>query len=210
VPDSCAKYAGTEVVCAPATCVDAVQTSESHCDAKGACNQEAGMACGGYICGGDANCLTTCNPDRTKGSDCATGYRCTVDPSGASAPACLPANSQCTDDHTSHGENGDTDCGNYKCDVAAGTCLQNCLATSDCVDGFVCNPSNKSCEKADSGSAASDSGCGCRMAGDGAAGGGTVAGGSSLFGLLLAGLTLSRRRSRTSRPKSKRARPARA
>jgi len=138
------------------------------------------MSCAGYACT-DQGCLTTC----ASVADCVSGYDC-------SSGSCIPQvggaaeSNKCSDDRLSVlGADGAVvqPCSPYLCTSAQ--CGTSCSATSECVDGFTCNPSDSKCEKVATGS--SDSGCGCR-----------AAGGSSrppLTGFVLLGLlALARRR----------------
>jgi hypothetical protein len=38
------------------------------------------------------------------------------------------------------------DCGVYTCSPVEGTCRQSCIASSQCHDGYVCNPNTNHCE----------------------------------------------------------------
>ena len=103
--------------------------------------------CGAFKCGA-TECLTTCQAD----TDCADGNSCVagVCSSGARWP----------DDFTSliATDGSQQLCSPFLCQGQA--CLKNCSASSDCADGFVCNPNDMSCE-AIAANSQSASGCGC-------------------------------------------------
>jgi MYXO-CTERM domain-containing protein len=178
---ACALYAAG-VECLASSCASATNEDQADvCSGSGSCNKVETIPCQpGYRCV-SGKCLTECT---TAATDCAPGYQC-------NKKHCVSGDSaQCSDDgRESVGTNGTTPCGEYECDVAAGTCLKTCNATADCADGFTCNPSDSKCEKISNGS--TDGGCGCRVA--------TGGSGSRLTGLTMLGLlALARRRRRCS------------
>jgi Cellulose binding domain len=59
--------------CRGTSCVGSTLTASSRCDGQGACVAASGQPCDPYVCGADAQCLTTC----TKDADCKAGSVCT-------------------------------------------------------------------------------------------------------------------------------------
>ena len=186
---ACKKFPGAEKECLAGTCTDGTETAAARCDGAGACATPTTKACGEYVCDG-SKCRTTCRST----PDCASGFTC-----DEIEKKCLPANT-CDGDHTIKSRNGATkDCSPYKCDKT--DCLINCVATSQCTTGFVCN--GRECVRASLDAPAEDDG-GCAL-------GGVPGRGSGLslvaLGLALTALSVGRSRSRPARGASSR-RPA--
>ncbi|HWZ92694.1 MAG TPA: hypothetical protein VNW92_27700, partial [Polyangiaceae bacterium] len=181
--DSCAGFAGSQVVCQDASCADGKATGTARCDGAGSCSVDKPVDCGAFKCG-PTECLTACQSD----TDCADGNSCVegVCSSGA----------RCSDDLTSliATDGSAQNCSPFLCQGQA--CLKNCSSSSDCADGFVCNPNDKNCE-AITASPQQDSNCSCRAVGTSS----TPARNRLWLGLLVLGCAVARGRRQSSRPR---------
>ncbi len=170
--DKCAGRPGAETGCRPASCSDGVQTLPTLCDGTGACPSPQTKKCEPFACG-DKACKETCATT----TDCADGYACD------SASGKCSRGSTCKDEQTVISSDGvEKTCAPLRC--AGQGCLTQCASTDDCVPGFVCEVSTKTCV---AGASTEDSG-GCSVAGAGARA-------SAPLGLLLMLGLLRRRRS---------------
>lgn len=143
-------YPGATTTCGIA-CEDLRQTV-STCDGTGRCIAGTATVCpGGFACG-EKGCLVDCLKD----SECAAGYTCGRD------HKCTPQTiAKCSDDQRrSTSTNGTTECAPYVCDTASGGCLQTCTASTQCLDGSICETATGHCVPV----AADQSGGGCSYA----------------------------------------------
>ena len=148
--DRCAGLVGPAVTCRAPTCMDDVAVLPGVCDGKGACSKLDTVFCSPYQCDGDA-CAT--GPCATS-ADCADGFACDEGTS-----ECLPAGQAvCIDAVTVETASGEiADCSPYPC--RDGSCETECLASVDCVPGFVCDRADKRCVAASTDTPTRDSGC---------------------------------------------------
>jgi hypothetical protein len=180
------KYPTTTVACGDATCEDGVARSAS-CDGQGFCVAADEDDCSPYSCG-ESECLTECEIDE----HCSQGYACD---NGNCTPAAVSA--MCSEDRTeSIGRNGTTACRPYLCDVASGACTVSCAATTDCAEGYVCEPTTKACLTPPPTSSVDDGSCSCRTVGTGNNRTGL---GALALAFMLAGVRLGNRRVRNRR-----------
>ncbi|MBI2394449.1 MAG: hypothetical protein HYV09_33065 [Deltaproteobacteria bacterium] len=124
---TCGNVAAGTVQCRAGSCVDGKETAAATCDAAGACPVAVTTECGAYVCDG-SKCRTSCRSPL----DCTSGFVC-----DEIEKKCVNANT-CDGDHTIVALNGaKKDCTPFKCDKDR--CLDKCVATSQCVPGYVCN-----------------------------------------------------------------------
>lgn len=125
--ESCKAFAGPEVTCRAASCVDAKETLASKCDGSGLCPAPSSRTCAPFACAG-TRCVSAC----TKDEECAPGNRCDV-----GSGKCL-SNGTCDGDHTIIGADGSkTDCTPYRCDSSG--CKTACTTTDECSAGSICD-----------------------------------------------------------------------
>jgi hypothetical protein len=165
-------------VCGAPTCKGSAYLAAPTCSDARLCTAPAEVQCSPYRCA-PSGCLKTCAAD----DDCVDQAKCV-------AGSCVPSTSgaRCTDDHlASVAKDGTvTRCAPYRCDTD-GACAKACVASSECVPGFVCDVASSTCAAAPED--AGDSG-GCSVArGESRR---TRAGGG--LALLLFGALLARRR----------------
>lgn len=191
------KYAPNGTSCGVATCNNDLATSAA-CNGQGECKPNKNTECSPYVCGPDDTCLSRCEQD----ADCSQGYTC-----DETTQRCLPAavTTTCSDDRQSSvGQNGlSTPCKPFLCVPSSGSCAFSCAFSTDCADGFVCEPSSKTCLPAptDTGDDGTGS-CACRAAGA------TPDNHSSYWALAALGVALSGlRRRRQTKPRRKTAKP---
>ncbi len=175
---TCNAFVGSSVNCRAASCSGGVATLPAACDGKGNCPAADTKPCEPYTCGATA-CKTTCTTD----TDCASGGHC-------QQGNCV-SGTTCKDTTTSVDPAGNTtDCSPYLC--ASGVCPKQCTSSDDCISGYICDPSNKTCVPTTGDASANQGGCGCKMAGM------PVRRGIPLTWLgVLAALALARRRRRS-------------
>jgi hypothetical protein len=134
-PTQCVGWAGVDVECRVASCVDGLETRRSTCDGSGHCPIPDTKECQPYVCQGLACGAEPCAGD----TDCAADFRC--DPATHKCVARDAAS--CDGEHTVTAPNGvdTTDCSPYRCEVGStgGQCKVHCTATTDCVAGYVCD-----------------------------------------------------------------------
>jgi hypothetical protein len=134
-PTQCVGWAGIDVPCREASCVDGLETRSATCDGGGHCSNPDTKECQPYVCRGDACGAEPCGGD----TDCVAEFRC--DPA---THKCVPRDmATCDGDHTVTAPDGttQTDCSPYVCEVGenGGVCKDSCTATTDCVAGYVCD-----------------------------------------------------------------------
>ena len=66
--------------------------------------------------------------------------RCTGASAGVGPSYCSAPGAKCTTDDAVG-----FDCAPYVCEPAFGACRSNCVSSSDCANGFVCDVASKSC-----------------------------------------------------------------
>lgn len=125
----CARFAGPEVECRPASCAKEVATFAASCDGSGACPAPKTQACQPYACG-DAACKTTCSSD----SDCKAGFVC-----DATTKTCT-GGAKCDGHVVTKPDGATVDCAPFVCE-SGGTCKASCAVSTDCVAPAVCDPS---------------------------------------------------------------------
>jgi MYXO-CTERM domain-containing protein len=115
------------------------------CDSDGGSTQDAGD-CRGFRCEADATtCKTTCALDAGD-VDCIQDNICDIGDAGA--PECVQLVGKRCDGHdiirVVMAEGGPHKCANhYACPADAGDCLQSCNSIDDCVDGYICDRTQK-------------------------------------------------------------------
>ncbi len=169
VNSAACKYAPSGTACGEAACDAGIATS-AECNGQGTCDPNPEIECAPYVCDADATCKTRCDVDE----DCSQGYAC-----DETAQRCLPqaVAAECSEDRLkSVGNNGETACKPFLCDVATGACAVLCATTNDCAPDFVCDAATKVClPKVAASSVEDDSGCGCRTVGTAPARSGNLA-----------------------------------
>ncbi len=125
--DACKAFAGPEVTCRAASCVDAVETLATKCDGSGKCPTASTKACAPFGCTGE-RCSESCTTDE----ECANGNRC-----DATTGKCV-SNGTCDGDNTVIGADGTkTDCAPFKCDD--GGCKTTCTSSDECAAPAICD-----------------------------------------------------------------------
>lgn len=156
-----------------ASCEAGVTTSAGTCFVgESLCVGVQQVPCAPYACG-DTACLESCAHD----SDCQAGFRCDL----ATATCLTSTGERCDDEHSLIRSDGSlsVDCTPYRC--AGVTCLETCATSSDCVEGYACDSSQR-CVSVE----IADAGCACSLDGPSAR--------SSAWGLLVALAIFVRRR----------------
>jgi hypothetical protein len=189
---TCEGHVGSAMPCRAASCAAGTATLAARCDGSGACPAVTTSACAPYACDGDACRTGGCTSD----SGCADGYRCAIAAGAARGDCVVRTDAYCADDRTSVARDGTTKaCDPYRCTPTG--CATSCASSEDCLGGYVCETTSKTCLVASSGGS-SDTG-GCSTAG----GAGTTA--SALGLLALAGLGRASRRRAKGRAERQRA-----
>ncbi|MBI2388501.1 MAG: hypothetical protein HYV09_02690 [Deltaproteobacteria bacterium] len=135
-------------------------------------------------CGPAYTCLGTCNGSGEcigagAGTLCARN-RCTGPSTGVGPAYCAAPGAKCNAD-----EGVPFDCSPYACAPAFGACMQACVGSMDCANGFVCDTTTKTCVAP----AIEEDGGGCALAPAGR-------GRSTAVALLLGAIVLAARRRR--------------
>ena len=151
---SCAGFVGSTVECRSQSCAGGIETVGAFCDGTGECPAEKLIECAPYVCGAD-QCRTECDGD----DDCTDGSVCDLP-----TKKCI-SGSACVDDFTvQEVGKGPESCEPYRC--IAGSCLERCTDTTDCVSSHVCDSDTSQCVSAGKGSGSGDEGgCGCEVPG---------------------------------------------
>ena len=146
-PTSCT-LPDTSTTCATGTCTSGTATAASTCDGAGTCQAGMETNCGAYTCGTNA-CKTSC----TVVEDCATGHACV---GGACAVE--------QDAGAEAGEDAANDAGDEASAEAGGDAAADATAEAS-VDAGAENDTLEAGDVPAAATPASDSGCGCRLAG---------------------------------------------
>jgi hypothetical protein len=159
---TCAGWVGTEVVCRAGACAGGVELLAATCDGSGVCPPASEHPCEPYACAG-----TTCRGDCTVDADCADPARYTCE---VSTHRCEARRGAECDGHVVQMDDGtEVDCRPYVCQVetTGAACMTSCSATSECVEGYVCDTlqGQGTCVPAAGGGGGSSGGC--RVAGRG-------------------------------------------
>ena len=179
-------YPGTGTACG-STCVGGQETV-SACQ-NGQCVPGTPRPCSPFVCSSNGSCLLSCSGD----TDCEPGYRCA---SGGCTPT---GGAKCSNDNmTLIGADGTIECAPYLCNKTSGACYEVCRTSDECVSGYVCDTSTRTCKKSSNPKPSANGGCSCRAAGQKPE---PFSGSWALF-VVAGGILLQRRRSRRLRRRS--------
>ncbi len=170
----------TSKTCAAGSCASGTATAASTCDGAGTCQAGMETNCGAYTCGTDT-CKTTC----TVVGDCATGYGCV-------GGACVVEQDGGAEAGEEAGEDAADDAAPDATAEASVEAGPDATAEAS-VDAGAENDTLEAGDVPAAATPASDSGCGCRLAGTT-----PLSGRVPAFALLaLAGAIIVRRRNRS-------------
>ncbi|MFI5300457.1 MAG: hypothetical protein ACHREM_20410 [Polyangiales bacterium] len=178
--------------CSEGLCCDSPCTDKCHSCALpgliGTCTAEPAGVDLRNDCGALGNCFGTCAGNGTCGGATA-GTICS--PNHCSGPTTLTGAALCTGPGSACSTQGvvDFDCTPYTCEPAARACLQSCVRSDECANGYTCDTGSKQCVPSAPGG--TPGGCAMGAARAGSAG--------SLFGLAMIGVLVACRR-RSGRP----------
>jgi hypothetical protein len=186
----CGGFVGASVSCRAASCAAGEATLPARCDGTGACPSPITKPCTPNACDGDACRTDACTSD----AQCAPDHRCAI-ASGASRGDCVVrTDAFCADDRTSVGRDGERKaCDPYRCTPTG--CAVSCASSDECLGGFVCDTTAKSCVPGATSGASSSGGCATSSSSTSSTGSMTARGAAA--GLLVFALAaLGRRRRR--------------
>ncbi len=145
----CAGWVGVETACRVATCIEGKATSGATCDGMGSCPAATTVDCLEVRCDpATSACRTSC----TSAAECASGFDCM-------AGACKPITATCSEDLGSARLPDGTSQRCYPLVCRAGACLSQCVASTDCAPGFVCDAVEKTCVAGAPAATEGDGGC---------------------------------------------------
>ncbi len=140
----CDGFVGSKVSCRAASCAAGIATLPARCDGSGACPAAVTKNCTPYACAADGCGGGSC----ARETDCAPDYRCAIAAGAVRGDCVVRTDAYCVDDRTSVSRDGTKKvCDPYRCTPTG--CGNSCNSSNDCLGGFACDTTSKTCVSAD-------------------------------------------------------------